>query len=78
MYFQWDPKDRVDGWSDDRIWDKRHARVDTADGWQIPKGKVSQKNIIEMFSGVKVRRDLRRAVAGIPWQTLQHGAGTRD
>ncbi len=35
MYFQWDPKDRVDAWSDDRIWAKLHARVDTANGWQI-------------------------------------------
>lgn len=72
MYFQWDPKDRVDGWSVDRIWDKRHARVDTADGWQITKGKVYQKNIIEMFSGVKVRRDLRQTRTVIQRQLTTH------
>ncbi|WP_042270919.1 hypothetical protein [Paraburkholderia heleia] len=72
MYFQWDPKDRVDGWSVDRIWDKWHARVDTADGWQITKGKVYQKNIIEMFSGVKVRRDLRQTRTVIQRQLTTH------
>ncbi|MFM0327093.1 4-hydroxybenzoate 3-monooxygenase [Caballeronia glebae] len=52
MYFQCDPKDSVDGWSDDRIWAELHARVDTADGWQITEGKIFQKNIVGMRSFV--------------------------
>jgi p-hydroxybenzoate 3-monooxygenase len=52
MYFQCDPKDTVDGWSDDRIWAELHARVDSADGWQINEGKIFQKNIVGMRSFV--------------------------
>ncbi|WP_250479006.1 MULTISPECIES: 4-hydroxybenzoate 3-monooxygenase [unclassified Caballeronia] len=52
MYFQCDPKDTVDAWSDDRIWAELHARVDTADGWQITEGKIFQKNIVGMRSSV--------------------------
>jgi len=52
MYFQCDPKDSVDTWSDDRIWAELHARVDTADGWQITEGRIFQKNIVGMRSFV--------------------------
>ncbi|BAN25353.1 4-hydroxybenzoate 3-monooxygenase [Caballeronia insecticola] len=52
MYFQCDPKDSVDAWSDDRIWAELHARVDTADGWQITEGKIFQRNIVGMRSFV--------------------------
>jgi p-hydroxybenzoate 3-monooxygenase len=52
MYFQCDPKESVDAWSDDRIWAELHARVDTADGWQITEGKIFQKNIVGMRSFV--------------------------
>ncbi|WP_250473899.1 4-hydroxybenzoate 3-monooxygenase [Caballeronia sp. GAFFF1] len=52
MYFQCDPKDSVDAWSDDRIWAELHARVDTADGWQITEGRIFQKNIVGMRSFV--------------------------
>jgi p-hydroxybenzoate 3-monooxygenase len=52
MYFQCDPKDTVDAWSDDRIWAELHARVDTTDGWQITEGRIFQKNIVGMRSFV--------------------------
>lgn len=52
MYFQCDPKESVDAWSDDRIWAELHARVDTSDGWQITEGKIFQKNIVGMRSFV--------------------------
>ena len=35
MYFQCDPKDSVENWSDDRIWSELHARLDQADGWRV-------------------------------------------
>ena len=52
MYFQCDPKDSVDNWSDDRIWAELHARVDQTDGWKVTEGKIFQKNIVGMRSFV--------------------------
>jgi p-hydroxybenzoate 3-monooxygenase len=59
MYFQCDPKDTVDNWSDDRIWAEMHARVDSDDGRQVVEGKIFQKNIVGMRSFVST--------------TMQHG-----
>jgi p-hydroxybenzoate 3-monooxygenase len=52
MYFQCDPKDSVDNWSDDRIWAELHARVENRDGWRLTEGKIFQKNIVGMRSFV--------------------------
>jgi p-hydroxybenzoate 3-monooxygenase len=52
MYFQCDPKDSVDNWSDDRIWAEMHARLENRDGWRITEGKIFQKNIVGMRSFV--------------------------
>jgi p-hydroxybenzoate 3-monooxygenase len=52
MYFQCDPADSVDNWSDDRIWAEMHTRLNNADGWTIKEGKIFQKNIIGMRSFV--------------------------
>jgi p-hydroxybenzoate 3-monooxygenase len=52
LYFQCDPTDHVDHWSDDRIWSELHARLATNDGWQLKEGKIFQKNIIGMRSFV--------------------------
>ncbi|WP_028205541.1 4-hydroxybenzoate 3-monooxygenase [Paraburkholderia nodosa] len=59
MYFQCDPKDNVDHWSDDRIWAELHARVDSREGHQVVEGKIFQKNIVGMRSFVTT--------------TMQHG-----
>jgi len=59
MYFQCDPKDNVDNWSDDRIWAEMHARVDSDDGHKVVEGKIFQKNIVGMRSAVST--------------TMQHG-----
>ncbi|SEK06643.1 4-hydroxybenzoate 3-monooxygenase [Paraburkholderia diazotrophica] len=59
MYFQCDPKDAVDNWSDDRIWAEMHARVDSDDGHKVVEGKIFQKNIVGMRSFVST--------------TMQHG-----
>jgi p-hydroxybenzoate 3-monooxygenase len=55
MYFQCDPKDSVDNWSDDRIWSEMHARVDSDEGHQIVEGKIFQKNIVGMRSFVSTK-----------------------
>jgi len=52
LYFQCDPKDNVDNWSDDRIWAELHARLENHDGWRLNEGRIFQKNIIGMRSFV--------------------------
>jgi p-hydroxybenzoate 3-monooxygenase len=52
LYFQCDPRDKVDNWSDDRIWAELHARLENHDGWRVNEGRIFQKNIIGMRSFV--------------------------
>jgi p-hydroxybenzoate 3-monooxygenase len=52
LYFQCDPHDKVDNWSDDRIWSELHARLEHRDGWKLKEGKIFQKGIIGMRSFV--------------------------
>jgi p-hydroxybenzoate 3-monooxygenase len=52
LYFQCDPRDHVDNWSDDRIWSELHARLENDDGWRLKEGRIFQKNIIGMRSFV--------------------------
>ncbi len=52
LYFQCDPTDHVDNWSDDRIWSELHSRLANNDGWKLNEGKIFQKNIIGMRSFV--------------------------
>ena len=52
MYFQCDPKDSVENWSDDRIWAELHARADSDEGHKLIDGKIFQKNIVGMRSFV--------------------------
>lgn len=59
LYFQCDPKDDVNNWSDDRIWAELHQRLENNDGWKLKEGKIFQKNIIGMRSFVTT--------------TMQHG-----
>jgi p-hydroxybenzoate 3-monooxygenase len=52
LYFQCDPSDHVDNWSDDQIWAELHGRLENHDGWKLKEGKIFQKNIIGMRSFV--------------------------
>jgi p-hydroxybenzoate 3-monooxygenase len=52
LYFQCDPKDDVNNWSDDRIWNELHTRLENDDGWQLKEGRIFQKNIVAMRSFV--------------------------
>jgi p-hydroxybenzoate 3-monooxygenase len=45
MYFQCDPKDSVENWSDDRIWAELHARVDSHDGRQIVDARSFRRTL---------------------------------
>ena len=40
------------GWSDDRIWQELHTRLETDDGWKLTEGPVLQKGITAMRSFV--------------------------
>lgn len=50
LYFQCDPSDHVDNWSDDRIWAEFQARLANTEGWQVQEGRIFQKGIIAMRS----------------------------
>jgi p-hydroxybenzoate 3-monooxygenase len=52
MYFQCDPDDKVENWSDDRIWGELQARVAGEDGFRLKEGRILQKNIVPMRSFV--------------------------
>jgi p-hydroxybenzoate 3-monooxygenase len=52
MYFQCDPNDSTENWSDDRIWTEMHARLATRDGWTVTEGEITSKSIVQMRSFV--------------------------
>lgn len=49
LYFQCDPADSVDNWSDDRIWAELHERVDGEDA-SIKEGRIFSKGILHFRS----------------------------
>jgi p-hydroxybenzoate 3-monooxygenase len=51
MYFQCDPDERADDWSDDRIWAELNARV-AGDGFTLAEGRIFDKGVIPMRSYV--------------------------
>ena len=52
MYFQCDPNDKTENWSDGRIWEELQARVAGEDGFRLTEGRIFQKNIVPMRSFV--------------------------
>lgn len=52
FYLQCGPGDRVEQWSDDRIWHELHARLENTEGWRLTEGRITQKNIVAMRSFV--------------------------
>ncbi len=52
MYLQCDPADRIENWSDDRIWSEMRKRLETKDGWAPIEGPITQKVIVGMRSVV--------------------------
>jgi len=52
MYFQVDPTDKVENWSDDRIWEEFRLRLATDDGWTPKEGPIFSKVIVGMRSFV--------------------------
>ncbi|WP_367128679.1 4-hydroxybenzoate 3-monooxygenase [Saccharothrix sp. HUAS TT1] len=51
MYFQCDPGERADDWSDDRIWAELNARV-AGDGFTLAEGRIFDRGVVPMRSYV--------------------------
>jgi p-hydroxybenzoate 3-monooxygenase len=51
LYFQCEPDDQVERWSDERIWAELQARV-SGDGFRLQEGPIFQKNIVPLRSFV--------------------------
>jgi p-hydroxybenzoate 3-monooxygenase len=51
MYFQCDPAEDVDAWSDDRIWSELQARVG-ANGYTLEEGPITSKTVLGFRSYV--------------------------
>jgi p-hydroxybenzoate 3-monooxygenase len=50
MYFQCDPAEKHEAWSDDRIWAELRSRLETPDGWTPVVGPITQKVVVGMRS----------------------------
>ena len=52
LYFQCDPSDAVANWPDERIWLELDARLAAEEKWDLYRGPIFQKGIIQMRSFV--------------------------
>lgn len=53
MYFQCDPAENADAWTDDRIWETMQRRVGGADGFALKEGPVTEKSVLIFRSFVQ-------------------------
>jgi p-hydroxybenzoate 3-monooxygenase len=52
MYFQCDPDEAVEDWSDDRIWHELQTRVAGPDGFTLKEGPIQEKMVLRFRSAV--------------------------
>lgn len=52
LYFQCDPGENADDWSDDRIWEELQARVAGSDGFRLNEGPITSKTVLPFRSFV--------------------------
>jgi p-hydroxybenzoate 3-monooxygenase len=52
LYVQVPPDEKITEWSDDRIWQELHTRLETTDGWKLNEGAIVEKSITPMRSFV--------------------------
>ena len=50
MYFQCDPNDNADDWSDEQIWEELRTRTETRDGFTLSEGPIIEKSVVGMRS----------------------------
>lgn len=51
-YFQCDPDENPDDWTEEQIWDELQARVDGPDGFQLKRGPIFDKTVLKFRSFV--------------------------
>jgi p-hydroxybenzoate 3-monooxygenase len=51
LYLQVDPSEKIEDWSDERIWDALDTRF-ALEGWSVNRGRVTDKSILPMRSFV--------------------------
>jgi p-hydroxybenzoate 3-monooxygenase len=51
LYLQVEPDERIDDWSDDRIWDALETRL-ASPGWILERGPITERSITKMRSSV--------------------------
>jgi p-hydroxybenzoate 3-monooxygenase len=51
LYLQVDPTEKIENWSDDRIWEGLSTRF-ALDGWELQTGPITEKSILPMRSFV--------------------------
>ncbi len=51
-YIQCSPDDVIEDWSNDRIWQELHTRLETVPDWRLVEGKILEKGITPMRSFV--------------------------
>jgi p-hydroxybenzoate 3-monooxygenase len=59
LYLQVDPSEKIENWSDARIWDALHRRLATP-GWTLHEGEITEKSITPMRSFVASRLEYGR------------------
>ncbi|MFJ3304891.1 4-hydroxybenzoate 3-monooxygenase [Streptomyces sp. NPDC086549] len=52
LYLQVPADTRAEEWSDEDIWDELERRFETADGWRLERGPITQKSVTPMRSYV--------------------------
>ncbi len=52
LYLQCAPEENIEEWSDERIWQELHKRLECIEGWKLTEGPVFQKGITGMRSHV--------------------------
>lgn len=48
MYFQCDPNDDPDNWSEEQIWEELQTRVATDEDWSLNEGPIVEKSVVAM------------------------------
>jgi p-hydroxybenzoate 3-monooxygenase len=51
LYLQVDPDEKIENWSDDRIWDNLAKRFEL-EGWELSTGTITEKSVLPMRSFV--------------------------
>jgi p-hydroxybenzoate 3-monooxygenase len=52
LYLQVSPDEAISAWSDARIWEELHTRLETDDGWTLREGPILEKGVTGMRSHV--------------------------